>query len=71
MYKSPYCRHLCYIQNHEPKKWSHFDIVGTYSSGVKMTLKVGLAPMETTTTYSNSEQASPEIESYVIILRGK
>ena len=38
-------------RNLEPKKWSLFDIVGLYglySSGVKMTLKVGLVPMETT-----------------------
>ena len=34
-------------RNLEPKKWSLFDIVGLYSSGVKMTLKVGLVPMET------------------------
>ena len=32
----------------EPKKGSLFDIVGTYSSGVKMTLKTRIAPMETT-----------------------
>ena len=27
-------------RNPEPKKWSLFDVVGTYSIGVKMTLKV-------------------------------
>ena len=32
----------------ELKKWSLFDIVGKYSSGVKMTKKVRKAPMETT-----------------------
>ena len=48
MYKSPYYRHLWYCQNHEPKKWSLFDIVGTYSIGTNLTLKVGLVPMETT-----------------------
>ena len=30
------------------KKWSLFAIVGTYSSGVKTTLKVRISPMETT-----------------------
>ena len=35
-------------RNLEPKKWRLFDIVGLYSSGVKITLKVGLVPMETT-----------------------
>ena len=35
-------------RNREPKKQSLFDVVGLYSSGVKMTLKVGLVPMETT-----------------------
>ena len=35
-------------RNPEPKKWSLFDIVGTYSCGVNLTLKVGLVPMETT-----------------------
>ena len=34
----------------EQKKWNLFDIVGAYSSGVKLTLKVGLVPMETTPT---------------------
>ena len=33
-------------RNLEPKNWSLFDIVGIYSSEVKMTLKVGLVPME-------------------------
>ena len=33
-------------------KWSLFDMVGLFSSGVKMTLKVGLVPMETTPTIS-------------------
>ena len=47
MYKSPYCRHLWYIQNHKPKKLSLFDIVGIYSIGTNFTLKVGLVPMET------------------------
>ena len=32
----------------EPKKWSLFDIVRTYSSGVKMTSKARKTPMETT-----------------------
>ena len=32
----------------EPKKWSLFDIVGLYSSGVKLALKATKAPMETT-----------------------
>ena len=36
-------------QNLEPKKWSLFDIVGIYSSGTNLTLKVALVPMETTT----------------------
>ena len=35
-------------RNPELKKWSLFDIVGTYSCGVNLTLKVGLGPMETT-----------------------
>ena len=29
------------------KKWGIFEIVGIYSSGVKMTLKVWFTPMET------------------------
>ena len=39
-------------ENPEPNNCS-FDIVGLYSSGVKMTLKVGLVPMETTNKYDN------------------
>ena len=35
-------------RNLEPKNWSLFDIVGIYSIGTNLTLKVGLAPMETT-----------------------
>ena len=35
-------------RNPKSKKGSVFDIVGIYSSEVKMTLKVALAPMETT-----------------------
>ena len=40
-------------RNPEPKKWSLFVIVGTYSSGVKMTLKVRITPMETTSIKLN------------------
>ena len=36
-------------RNLEPKNWSLFDIVGIYSIGTNLTLKVGLVPMETTT----------------------
>ena len=32
----------------EPKKWSLFDVVGTYSYGTNLALKVGLVPVETT-----------------------
>ena len=46
-------------RNLEPKKWSLFDIVRLYSSGVKMTLKVGLALMET----------APDLFSNVELLR--
>ena len=38
----------------EPKKWSLFDIVGSYSSQVKKTLKAIKAPMETTTVIPTS-----------------
>ena len=44
-------KHWCRMikrRNLEPKKWSLFDIVGIYSTGVKMTLKVWFTPMETT-----------------------
>ena len=33
------------------KKWSLFDVVGIYSSGVKMTLKALFTPMETTSAH--------------------
>ena len=36
------------LMKEEPKKWSLFDIVGLYSSGVKTTLKAIKAPKETT-----------------------
>ena len=32
----------------KPKKWSLFDIVGTYSYGTNSALKIGLVPVETT-----------------------
>ena len=35
-------------RNLEPKNWSLFDIVGTYSSGTYSALKVGLVPEEAT-----------------------
>ena len=41
---------LLKTRNLEPKNWSLFDMVGIYSSGVKMTLKVGLVLLETTYT---------------------
>ena len=44
---STYVINVCYFdevrvqrRNLEPKKWSVFDIVGIYSSGVNMTLKL-------------------------------
>ena len=36
------------IRNLEPKKWGLSDIVGIFSTGVKMTVKVWFKPMETT-----------------------
>ena len=39
----------------EPKKWSLFDIVGLYSSGVKTTLKAIKAPMKTTNAIVSTE----------------
>ena len=36
------------------KKWSLLDMVRLYSRGVKMTLKVGLVPMETTKLHVRS-----------------
>ena len=41
--------HMIKKRNLKWKKWSLFDIVGTYSSEAKMTLKVWFTPMETTT----------------------
>ena len=43
----------------EPKKWSLFDIVGIYSSGVKMTLKARKPPMEATQSYQ------PEVQYFM------
>ena len=39
----------------EPKKWSLFDIVGSYYTGVKKTLKVIKSPIETTKKESSIE----------------
>ena len=45
----------------EPKKWSLFVIVGTYSIGTFSTLKVGLVPMETTCHLAKKKLPSPPI----------
>ena len=42
----------------EPKKLSLFDIVGTYSYGIDLALKVGLVPVET--TLANGQPGSPK-----------
>ena len=47
-------------ENPEPNNCS-FDIVGLYSSGVKMTLKVGLVPMETTQPFLLSTSFHDEL----------
>ena len=41
-------------RNLEPKNWGLFDIVGIFSIGVKMTLKVWITPMETTDALDRS-----------------
>ena len=56
-----------YCQNHEPKKWSLFDIFGTYSIGTNLTLKVGLVPMETT-QFSTQEHSNLAIFLHFIEL---
>ena len=46
--QNKYWWHRMKSRNPEQKKWGLFAILGTYSNGVKTTLKVWFTPMETT-----------------------
>ena len=55
----------------EPKKWNLFDIVRTYSSGVKTILKAIKAPTETTgimQIWAFSDILSPLSPTYEFVL---
>ena len=55
-------------RNPEPKKWSLFDTVRIFSSGVKMTLKEWFTPMETSQTLPQSLWANKTAKPKMVYL---